>query len=869
VTVLFADLVESTAMAEGLDPEVLAVRLADYFERMRSIIEGHGGTVEKFIGDAVVGVFGVPVLHEDDALRAVRAALEMAAATAGLGLHSRLGINTGEVVAVAGSSAIALGHPINMAARLQQAAEPDTILMGESTQALVQGRVEARLLGRLSLKGATEPVTAWHVDALVETAPRGWQGSSPFVGRQQDLAAVESSFDAAVRDNVPVLITVIAPPGLGKSRLAAEAAARLRSRSRVVVGRCVPYGEATTYAPLIDIIRQLEAEAGDGLLDSTLDSEPDGVQVLATLRALVAGTAMSSPEETAWAFRRLLESLTAQGPLVAVFDDIHWANSALLDLLDYIATFSSGYPILMLCLARPDLLDSRPDWTGSRPNSHTIRLQPLSPEETDALLPGDVQAADLRRRIVEAADGVPLFVEQMAALQHNQAGEVVVPASVRALMAARVDQLDPVDRSVLECGAVEGETFQRATVNALLGNGAATGLGGQLVGLIKREFIRPERSAGGDAFRFSHALLREAVYGLMPRRQRAEVHERLAELLRASANADEAVIAHHLETAYRERAALGDDPALLADLAVAAGVALLRAGQRASAQTDWRRAVDLLSHGAELLLVDPKRRLSVLPDLMLALIALPDLDGAQATYESAVADARRLGDTSVELYLQLAHADLDRVRDLPGWPERSLALTETAISFFEARGDSFALALAYFIRAKAMLTRDIAECISLMKQAQLYAERTDHELIQAALWDELGGAMLVGPTPYSEIISHLRREQEWARARGSAFAEADALLGEVYGLIAAADWTAARAAVQHVKDLFASLPGVVTQHGESYVLAGQLELDAGNPAAAEHEFRRAMELFEAMKEQALVAGRGDWARQRADRSGSA
>ena len=242
VTVLFADLVESTAMSESLDPEVLAGRLATYFERMRSIIESHGGTVEKFIGDAVVGIFGVPVLHEDDALRAVRASVEMQAATTDLNLHSRIGIYTGEVVAgVSGGTSVALGHPVNMAARLQQAADPDTILMGQSTQALLDGRVQAQELGPLSVKGSTEPIIAWLVEGLMDSAPRGWHGRTPFVGRLGEVAAVELAFESAVRDNSCVLLTVVAPPGMGKSRLASEATARLANRARVAVGRCTPY----------------------------------------------------------------------------------------------------------------------------------------------------------------------------------------------------------------------------------------------------------------------------------------------------------------------------------------------------------------------------------------------------------------------------------------------------------------------------------------------------------------------------------------------------------------------------------------------------------------------------------------------------
>jgi class 3 adenylate cyclase len=319
VSVVFADLVESTALAESVDVEQLAGILGGYFEMLREAVESHGGTVEKFIGDAVVGVFGVPLLHEDDALRAVRAALAMRAgmdelnarlkSAAAVQLALRVGVNTGEV-AVTGSGT--LGHAINMAARLEQAAQPGQVLVGRDTFVLVESAVTASEVEPLAVKGSSVPVRAWSV-AGVRKAGHTSSLTGAFVGRQAELAAIHGAFESAVRDNTCVLVTVAAPPGLGKSRLIAEATARMGAQARVVMGRCVPYGEGTPYAPLAEIVAGVP-EKGD---------------VPERVRATITGTAPLSPEESAWIFRSWFESLARSAPLAVVLDDLHWADPLL------------------------------------------------------------------------------------------------------------------------------------------------------------------------------------------------------------------------------------------------------------------------------------------------------------------------------------------------------------------------------------------------------------------------------------------------------------------------------------------------------------------------------------------------------------
>ena len=420
VTVLFSDLVDSTAMAEAIDPEALAEMLSGYFDAMRSIIERHGGTVEKFIGDAVVGMFGVPTTHEDDALRAVRAALEMQAALGamstdverrlGARLAARIGVNTGDV-AVRGDgtgsqpTGLAIGHAMNMAARLEQAAAAGEVLIGARTHDLAIGSLAVELVGLLEVKGSSTPIAAWRVIGTVDGSHAGWEGEGLFVGRAEEIAAIESALATATQERACVVVTVVAPPGMGKSRLAAEATRRLATSALIVVGRCVPYGEGVTYAPLLEIAQSPDI--------------PTTGETIERARHSLAYTALASPEETAWVFKQLLEKLAEDQPVVAVVDDLHFAEPRLIDVLDYVATLSVGSPILLLCLSRPDLFDTRPEWAAPRQYAVTIRLEPLTAAETDALLAtneGLASDPEKRREIVDAAAGVPLFAEQMAAL---------------------------------------------------------------------------------------------------------------------------------------------------------------------------------------------------------------------------------------------------------------------------------------------------------------------------------------------------------------------------------------------------------------------------------------------------------------------
>jgi class 3 adenylate cyclase/tetratricopeptide (TPR) repeat protein len=584
VTVLFCDVEGSTSLGETVDPEAVRELLARYFERLSRIIEAHGGTVEKFVGDAVMAVFGIPVLHEDDALRALRAAAEIQQALPQLGVRARIGVNTGEVV-TGTQERLATGDAVNVAARLEQAAPAGGVLLGAATARLVRGAVELEAVPPLQLKGKSEPVAAYRLLTVGEPAPR--RLDAKMVGRERELGELRDGF-ARVEQGSCRLVTVLGTAGIGKSKLVAEFLSGVDAR--VVLGRCLSYGEGITYWPVVEILKQLDAfpseEAASAPLRSLLGESP----------------APTSADEIAWAFRKLLEETSRERPLVCVLDDLHWGEETLLDLVEHIAVLSRDAPILLLCMARPELLERRAGWGGGQSSTTTVVLEPLGEAESNELIDalGGVEG-DLRARLVDAAEGNPLYLEEMVALVRDSEGhEVTVPPTIQALLGARLDQLDLAERTVLECAAVEGRVFHRSAVQALLDEGSQ--LSTCLVSLVRAELVQPEREQipGDEAYRFRHLLIRDAAYDAMPKAVRAELHERYAswcEEQRSDLVELDELVGHHLAQAARFKDELGRrDPALSAR----AADRLSAAGRRALWRGDDRAAATLLARAVML-----------------------------------------------------------------------------------------------------------------------------------------------------------------------------------------------------------------------------------------------------------------------------
>ena len=786
VTVLFCDVVGSTELGERLDPESVRRVLGRFFETVRDVVERHGGSVEKFIGDAVMAVFGVPVLHEDDPLRAVRAAGEVREEFAALNeelmrdfgsvIGFRIGINTGEVV-TGTDERLATGDAVNVAARLEQAAGPGQVLLGETTVERVGDAVVLERLADLDLKGKSEPVPAWELREVRAEETRRLS-AAPMVGRELELQALRDAFAEALDSHSCRLVTVVGAAGVGKSRLVAEFLGGLDG-ARVVLGRCVAYGDGITYRPVAEVLRQLRP------LETLISDQ----RVLAALSGLVADDEASSTEEIAWAVRKLLEAAAAERPLVCVFDDVNWGEDTFLDLVEQVAALARGAPLLVVCMARPDLLDHRPGWGG------VVRLEPLSDDESDLLiaelLGGAGLEESLRERIRGAAEGNPLFVEEMIAmLRDAHDGEVTVPATIQALLASRLDQLPAPEREVLECGAVEGRVFHLGAVQALAPEQAQ--LGAALASLVRKDLVRPdpEQLAGDEAYRFRHVLIRDAAYDALPKSGRADLHERLADWLETASQdvleGDE-VRGYHLEQAYLYRQELA--PGVAGDEPVAARAANLleAAGRRALARLDAGAARNLFERA---LALRPEADPAVTLRLDLAEVLFLSGDAAAATQAAAEA-AGRARETGYEVGRLRAELMGARIAALAGSADASgglLALATEARPVFEAAGDDIALTEAWVGTAWGELVRcQYAAMREAVQRAIDHAGRAGYTRWERELPVWWGTALFYGPTPVEEVLrwhetesprhAIALRQQGVLEAMRGRFDEARALLG--------------------------------------------------------------------------------------------
>jgi class 3 adenylate cyclase/tetratricopeptide (TPR) repeat protein len=655
VSVVFCDVVGSTALGESTDPEALRALLARYFERMSGIVESHGGTVEKFVGDAVMAAFGIPTTHEDDALRACRAAVEMRDALPGLGLQARIGVNTGEVV-TGTAERLVTGDAVNVAARLEQAAAAREVLVGETTYELVRDAVVVEVVEPLALKGKEERVPAFRLVSVLDVPER--THASRFVGRERELGLIEEAWDRAQGKSCCELLTVTGDAGVGKSRLVTQGLASIEAR--VVRGRCLPYGDGITYWPVVEVIKQLDA----------LPSDPSAAAAIRSL--LGESDAGTSGDEIGWAFRKLLEE---QAPVVVVLDDLQWGEETFLDLVESTALLSSGAPLLLLCMARPELVERRPYWPTP------LRLEPLAPDQADALI-GDSVAAELREQIAHAAGGNPLFISEMLAMAAGNA-QVEVPPTLRALLAMRLDQLDDAERRVLERGSVEGELFHRGAVQALAPE--ETQVTTRLAALVRRQLVRPDRAqlAGDDGYRFRHLLIRDAAYEALPKAVRADLHQRFADWLdqhgRELVERDE-IVGYHLEQATLYLVELAQpDPAL----ALRAGDRLVAAGQRALDREDVRAAAGLLERALSL---TRSFRLDVHAELDLAAALMQEPAHAARVADEAAARARDAGNGTAEALARAMAVHYGRMVVL-GPPDELETLLLDARERLEATGD--------------------------------------------------------------------------------------------------------------------------------------------------------------------------------------
>jgi class 3 adenylate cyclase len=720
VTIVFCDVVGSTALGESVDPEALRALLARYFERMKAIVESHGGTVDKFIGDAVMAVFGIPQTHEDDALRACRAAVEMRDALPELGIRGRIGVNTGEVV-TGTVERLVTGDAVNVAARFEQAAAASEVLIGATTYALVRDAVVAEPVEPLELKGKSGPVAAFRLAAVLDAPERSHL--SRFVGRERELALIGEAWERAQDESCCELVTVVGEAGVGKSRLVAEALATIEAR--VVRGRCLPYGEGITYWPVVEVLKQL----------AVLPSDPAAAAAIGSL--LGESERPTSTDEIAWAFRKLLEE---QAPLVCVFDDLQWGEETFLDLIEATAPLSTGAPLLLLCMARPELIERRPTWPVA------VRLEPLPPHQADVMI-GDGVGAELRERIAQAAGGNPLFISEILAIAADDA-EVEVPPTLKALLAMRLDQLSDAERRVLERGSVEGEIFHRGAVQALAPE--ETQVTTRLAALVRRQLVRPDRAqlAGDDGYRFRHLLIRDVAYDALAKATRADLHRRFAAWLEGHGaglvELDE-ILGYHLEQAAHYLAELGRPDARLA---AAAAARLAVAGRRARWREDRDAARSLLER-AVALSEDPDVHLLV--DLGRS-IRDPRVSGP--LMDSAAERADAAGDAAGAALLRVlaAHAR--------GWlsegVEEEERLTQHALPLLEKAQDYAGLAELWHLRARGVYNArcQFGPMEDAARKAFRFAQLAGHPQ-PALVLDYVAYGLVLGPTAVDQALREL------------------------------------------------------------------------------------------------------------------
>jgi class 3 adenylate cyclase len=859
VTVVFCDLADSVSLGEELDPEALRRVLGACYRTASEVFGRHGGTVEKFIGDAVVAVFGAPQLHDDDALRAVRAAVELRERLEELNrpleldeknaVEVRIGINSGEVVtADTGVDAIVTGDAVNLAARLQQAAAPGEIMLGAATLRLVQNAVRADPVV-LELRGKSRPVEAASLLELKPTGTRLVAGyDAPLVGRERELAALRDILARVTDARVCELCIVVGPPGIGKSRLAREFAAEVTGDVAVATGCCLSYGEAITYAPLRDIVLELTGADPRDWIKTRLAAQAGAVAVAERVAAAIGeGEGGAKPEETSWAFRRLFEEVAEERPLVLVIDDVHWAEPTLLDLLEQLVGLSAGAPILILCLARPEFFDTRPGWAAPHPNKTVMALPPLRGEESRALVERLERAqripAEARLRAVGAADGNPLFLEQLVAFE-AEGGSTAMPPSVRVLLAGRIDRLLRGERAVLERAAIEGREFRRTAVADLLPPGERSKVDEHLLALVRKDFIRPRRAAEqtDDAFAFRHILVRDAAYEAMTKDLRAELHERYADFLESWGGEDE-LVGYHLEQACRCRREVAPADGQRSELTVRAVERLGRAGRAALNRGDIRAAANLLSRAAALPAPDLPSRLQLLPDLAEALAAVGELTGADEVLKEAVERAATAEDIQTSARAQLQQTWLRLQADPSVEVAAVLDDATAAVGAFERAGDERALAHAWHLAAWAHMTYGRLPFLAeALRRGRQHAQAAGDTMTEEDL-DVI--ALLVGPTgprPISRVISDAGAEVERARASGSRRVEGAASL--VLAMCAAFEgrFDEARQLLAEATSIDEELGGG-RGSGFQYTPAGMIELLAGDTARAERELRTGYEML--------------------------
>jgi class 3 adenylate cyclase/tetratricopeptide (TPR) repeat protein len=870
VTLVFTDLKDSTALTGSIDAEAMNEIKARYFSSMAVEIERHGGKVEKNIGDAIMAVFGLIRAHEDDALRAVRAAFGMQKVLAalnedlrkfyGVQITNRTGVNTGEIVANTDPTAdqnLATGDAVNVTARLEQNAPAGEILIGEVTYELVRNHVEVERL-ELTLKGKPEPVPAYRlIDVRAEPVAQVGAVAAPFVGREAEMDILRGALAEVSTTRSARLVTVIGDAGVGKTRLISDFIERVEADATVFRGRCLAYGDGITFWPLVEIVRSAakiveddSPEIARARIAALLAADdPDREAIVDRVASAVGLSASSHPvAELFWGARKLLESQAIDRPLVIVIDDIHSAEATFLELLDHVVDSVHGASILILCSARPELVDVHGEWLTAA-GVERIDLAPLGAADVEAmidrLLAGVALAAETRDKVVAAAEGNPLYIEQIVSLlrERDPGGDVVVPPTISALLAARLDGLSRQERAVVDPAAVIGLVFSGAAIAQLVPDQIRNEVDGHLAALDHKQFVHPLAEDADEAtFRFHHILVRDAAYQSLLKRARATLHERFVEWAepvnreRGRETEFEEILGYHLEQAVRYRSELGplDEQGLA--LGRRAATKLASAGRRAFGRGDTPAACNLLRRATALLQTDDPFRVELLTELIDAMMEEGQFEETREVVLDGTAAAERLENPRLIARMRVAGNALRLSLSELESSEAAITEAREAIDVLTEAGDEAGLARAWRLIMIIHGTRGAYDGVEMAAKQVVEHARASGDLRQASR-----GAMaqattaLNGPTPVGEALAACERLA--AEVKGDRKAESVILVALAQLHAMRGDFDEARSLYRTAAAMLADLGPSVTSSTLS-IETSRVEALAGDFEAAERALRR-------------------------------
>ncbi len=899
VTLVFADPRPMAVNGVQPTPEALRDVMSSYFEAMQAILERHGGTVEKFIGDAVMAVYGLPIRHEDDAIRAIRAAAEMQAALPALNeafrkrwdieLRNHIGINTGEVItgdATTGQRLVT-GDAVNTAARLEQAAGAAEIILGDLTYRLARDHIEVEVIPPLTLKGKAEPVSAYRL-IRVRDGPAGTDTDAPpFVGREAETSRLSETLSDADDHKHARLLTIVGDAGVGKSRLIKEFATAVSRDARVVAGRCLPYGDGITFWPLAEIVRDAAGIASDDavetatekihrlLVGTNLDGDARAEVADRIAAAIGLAQAQFSVAELFWGARKFLESLAQERPLVMIVDDIHSAVPTFLDLLDYLVETVEGVSILLLCSARRELVDRHTEW-AERHAEILIFLEPLSDSDTGRMI-GEILGQTgldtaIVGRVVAAAEGNPLFVEQMVSMLVDNgtlqregerwvatgaAGDIVVPPTIHALLAARLDDLGEDERAVVEPASIVGLFFAQAAVEDLIGAARRSSVPDHLKTLAHKQFVRPETLDDDDAYRFGHQLIRDTVYGSLLKRERVVFHERFVDWAdeinrqRGRETEFEEILGYHLEQAHRYRRDLGPLGEHGSAVGIRASTRLASAGRRSLARGDFPAAANLLKRAASLLDDHHPEKPRLLLAAGEAFMEIGEFAASDASLVSAVGKAATQGDVAVQTTAELVRLQLQFRFEASTSVEAVLEQTRAGIDALETLDDPSGLARAWRLLEMVHGTGGRYGAAAEANQRAIeQARRAGDRVMELRLLASTAMGALYGPTPVQagvvrceDVLQLVEGDRRAQAVTISALAQLRAMNGDFR--LAREDYRRGRAILEEL--------GLRFDAATMSIYSGPAELMAGDPVAAEAELKKDYGALDAMGERNYIS----------------